>query len=80
MTLDAPLLKLGSATAEAGGHGSLVGSYVFDCAEVGRATAIDIGLFQQFSRMQGIEVQAATAQGQFKRTLERPEGRLELTR
>ncbi len=77
---DTPLLKLGSAAAEASGHGSLVGSYAFDCADAGQATAIEVGLFPPFSRMQRIEVQAATAQGQFKRTLERPEGHLELMR
>lgn len=80
VTLDAPLLQLGSAKAETGGHGSLAGTYVFDCADAGQAEAIEVGLFPPFSRMQRIEVQAATPQGQFRRTLERPDGRLTLAR
>ena len=80
VTLDAPLLQLGSAKAETGGHGSLAGTCAFDCADAGQAEAIEVGLFPPFSRMQRIEVQAATPQGQFRRTLERPDGRLTLAR
>ena len=82
VTLDSAALKLGSPapTEAAEGHADIDGTFEFACKDVSKATAIDVGLFDAFKRMQRIESQIAAPQGQFKRTLVRPARRLALTK
>jgi Protein of unknown function (DUF2796) len=74
-------LKLGKPDPEEekAGHADIDGSFEFACADATKANYIELGLFE-FSRMQRLEVQVATAKGQFKRTLKRPASRLMLTK
>jgi hypothetical protein len=61
-------------------HGDLDGSFVFNCADTSKATEVTAGLFDAFIRMQTLKVEVATAKGQFKRDLKRPEQRVPLVR
>lgn len=82
VTLSSRALKLGSAAAVAdgSGHDNLTAVYEFDCVDAGALATLDVGLFEVFSRVQRIEVQAATDKGQFKRSLQRPEARVDFAR
>jgi hypothetical protein len=62
------------------GHGDLDGTFAFDCADSSKATEVTVGLFDAFIRMQKLSVQVATAKGQSKRDLKRPEQRVPLVR
>lgn len=75
-------LKLGKAEHHAGGeeHADLDGDFAFDCKDVGKITAIDVGLFKAFAGMQRIDVQLVTSKGQSKHTLARPAARITLGR
>lgn len=75
-------LKLGKAEAQAPDdeHADLDGDFAFDCKDVSKITAIDVGLFKAFSGMQRIDVQVAMPSGQRKRTLTRPASRFLLSR
>jgi hypothetical protein len=79
--LSSSALKLGTPNPEEEkeGHADMDGSFEFDCVDAGKATYIDVGLFQ-FSRLQGLEVQVATPRGQFKRDLKRPAARISLVK
>ncbi len=61
-------------------HADLDASYEFNCAHPDQLTAIAVGLFDAFKRLQKIEVQVAGAQGQSKQTLQRPDKLVKLTR
>lgn len=81
--LQSAVLKLGTPPAGQAaddGHADVDGSFTFTCNDAAKAAFIDVKLFDRFRRLQRIDVQAATPQGQFKRTLKRPAGRLALTR
>ncbi|MBP6225440.1 MAG: DUF2796 domain-containing protein [Rhizobacter sp.] len=75
-------LKLGSPDpAEAHeGHADLDATYVFKCVDSAKAAEVDVGLFEAFSRLQGLKVEVVTARGQFKRDLKRPAKRVSLAR
>jgi len=74
-------LKLGSPDpAEAAqGHADIDADFEFDCADASKAAFVSVGLFQ-FARLQRLEVQVATPQGQFRRDLARPNVRIALTK
>lgn len=77
--LEAPVLGLGSARARADGassHADLEGSVTFRCTDASQARFIDVGLFDAFRNLRQVDAQIASAQGQFQRTLKRPNGRL----
>ena len=75
--LDAPALGLGAARpGEPAGHADLEGSFTFECTSAVQARFIDIGLFAAFRNARQIEVQIVTPEGQYRRTLKRPAGRL----
>ncbi|RZI94243.1 MAG: DUF2796 domain-containing protein [Variovorax sp.] len=75
--LEAPVIGLGSARAEgAAAHADLEGSVTFRCADAARARFIDVELFGAFRNLRQIDAQIASPQGQFQRTLKRPNGRL----
>ncbi len=61
-------------------HADLDASYEFNCAHPDRLTAIEVGLFDAFKRLQKIEVQVAGAKGQSRQTLQRPDKRVKLAR
>lgn len=73
-------LKLGAAPPPEEGHADLDASVEFHCNDATRAAYVDVGLFEAASRMQRLDVQVATPQGQFKRDLARPARRIKLTR
>ncbi len=75
--LSSSALKLGrpNPEEEKEGHADIEGSFEFDCVDAGKATYIDVGLFE-FARLQMLEVQVATLRGQFKRDLKRPAVRI----
>lgn len=72
-TLMAPVIGVGvpAPVADKSGHGDLDGEFVFDCQDSSKVTQIDVALFDAFPNMKRIDVQAATAAGQIKRTLRR---------
>lgn len=75
-------LKLGpAAPATSGdGHADLEADIRFDCKDAAQATFIDVMLFDSFPRLKRLQIQAATARGQFKRTLAAPARRVDLGR
>jgi hypothetical protein len=81
--LQSAVLQLGmppTGHAADDGHADLDGRFTFTCKDAAKAAFIDVKLFDRYRRIQRIDVQAVTPQGQFKRTLKRPAGRLALTR
>ena len=76
VTVDAPALEAGAKTR--GGHGDLQAGFVFDCAQPQALRAIDLLLFETFARLQRIEVQLASPQGQSGLQLKRPARRIQL--
>lgn len=61
-------------------HADLDASYEFSCAHAEKLTAVEVGLFDAFKRLQKIEVQVAGAKLQSKQTLQRPDKLVRLTR
>lgn len=61
-------------------HADLEASYEFHCAHPDKLTAVEIGLFVAFKRLQKIEVQVAGAKLQSKQTLQRPNKVVKLLR
>jgi hypothetical protein len=79
--LDSAVLGLGDAGAPArDGHADLQGRYDFDCRQGGRATYVEVGLFEAAAGLQRLELQLATPRGQMKATLVRPASRVALVR
>ncbi len=81
ISLNSTALKLGPPDPnEPPGHADIDASFEFNCADVSKAGYVDVALFDAFIRLQRIEVQVATAKGQFKRSLKRPAARVSLIR
>jgi hypothetical protein len=84
VVLTSTVLGLGKPAAPAGaksdGHEDIEASYEFNCADGFRAGFVEVGLFEAFSRLKRIEIQAVTRKGQIKATLRRPATRLTLAR
>jgi Protein of unknown function (DUF2796) len=84
VVLTSAVLGLGKAPPPAGaksdGHEDIEASYEFNCADGFRAGFVEVGLFEAFTRLKRIEVQAVTRKGQIKATLKRPSTRLTLAR
>lgn len=76
--LRAPVLGLGATPggAPTAGHADLDATFAFNCASAAATRFIDVGLFTTFKGPRQIEVQIAAPQGQFKRTLKRPNARI----
>lgn len=66
--------EAGAATPD--GHADLDGTFAFNCTNAGAAKFIDLDLFAAFKGLRQIEARIAAPQGQFKRTLRRPNARL----
>ena len=58
-------------------HADIDGSFEFNCVDAGKATYIDVALFD-FAQLQKLEVQVVTLRGQFRRDLKRPAVRIAL--
>ncbi|MDP9898121.1 DUF2796 domain-containing protein [Variovorax ginsengisoli] len=65
-----------ATTAPADAHADLDATFAFNCTNATAAKFIDVGLFTAFKGPRQIDAQIATAQGQFQRTLKRPNARL----
>lgn len=52
-------------------HGDMSAEIIFHCTQPGLAAFVDVRLFDAFERLHTVQVQMATAQGQFRRTLRR---------
>ncbi|MBO9650632.1 MAG: DUF2796 domain-containing protein [Variovorax sp.] len=77
VTLRSPALGLDKTEGEPSeGHADLDGTFAFNCTNAGAAKFIDVGLFTAFKGPRQIEAQIAAPQGQFKRSLKRPNERL----
>jgi hypothetical protein len=79
VALASSALKLGQPDPSEEGHADIDGSFEFHCADATKAAYVDVELFA-FTRMQRIDVQVATPRGQFRRDLQRPAGRIVLTK
>jgi hypothetical protein len=66
--------------AKDGGHADLDADYEFTCAAPEQLKTLEIGLFDAFKRIQRIDAQVATAGGQSKQTLKRPQNKIKLTK
>ena len=80
VTLTSAALKLGDAAPGEEGHADLDADVNFNCTDAAKARSIDVALFDVAARLQRLEVQVATPQGQFRRDLARPDRRIRLTR
>jgi len=81
VTLASAALGLGDAKAEPGDeHADIDAEFVFTCQDASQVAGIDVGLFDAFKRLQRLDVQVATARGQFKQTLKRGAARIALKR
>ena len=79
--LNSAALKLGAAANPAPAeHADLDATIEFACKDSSKLGAIEVGLFEAFTRLQRIDVQVATPKGQFKRSLKRPMTRISLLR
>ena len=75
--LDAPVIGLGDGKAgDAADHADLEGTVTYRCADAAKARFADVALFDAFKNIRQIDAQIASPQGQFQRTLKRPNGRL----
>jgi len=75
--LDAPVIGLGKGEAPKDGHAELEASFAFNCASAAKVKAIDTELFEAFPNLRQVDVEIATPDGQFKRSLKRPASRIE---
>lgn len=80
VSLRSPTLGLGtpgtsdSATGE--GHADLDATFAFNCTNAGAVKFMDLDFFNAFRGVRQIDAQIAAPQGQFKRTLKKPNPRL----
>lgn len=70
----------GTAGTAGGDHADLEAAYVFRCTQPDALRALELRLFEVFARLQRIDVQIASGQGQAKQTLRRPQRSLSLPR
>ena len=75
VTLRSPALGLGKPETDSA-EADLYGSFAFNCTNPAAAKFIDIALFNAFKGPRQIDAQVNAPQGQFKRTLKRPNTRL----
>lgn len=74
----APVLE-GQAVAK-GEHADLDAEYRFNCRQPQQLKGVDLALFDSFKRLQRLNVQVATGQGQAAQVLKRPARRVQLAR
>lgn len=71
-------LQLGQPDPSEAGHADIDATFTFQCADVSKASYIDVGLFE-YKRLKRLDVQIAAPRGQFKRELRPSAARLTLT-
>ena len=77
VTLRSAALGLGKLPLQAAeGHADLDATFAFNCTNAVATKFIDVGLFDSFKGLRQIDAQIVSPQGQFKRTLKRPNARL----
>jgi hypothetical protein len=80
IALQSTALGLGKAEAGSGaaaeGHADLDGTFAFNCTNAAAAKFIDVSLFTAFKGIRQVDAQIVSREGQFKRTLKRPNARL----
>ena len=76
----APVAPVASSAPGGDEHGDLDASFEYRCVHPERLTAVDLGLFQAWPKLQRIDVDVATAGGQFRRALRSPQRRVALVR
>lgn len=77
----APSKPAAQPPAKAGDeHADLLATYELRCSSSDRLTHLELGLFDAFTRIRRIEVQAVTPKGQMKLVLRRPNARVALAR
>lgn len=77
VTLEAPVLGLGTAAAGAAGeHAEMLASFAFNCTAAEQVKFIELDLFKAFTRVRQIDAEIVTGEGQHKRSLKRPASRL----
>lgn len=54
---------------ESDAHADLDASFEYRCAQPGRLTTVDVGLFKAYGKLKKVEAEVATDHGQFRRTL-----------
>ena len=76
--LESAALGLGrkGAAAATDTHADLDATFAFNCTNAAAARYIDVNLFNAFKGTRQIDAQIVTPQGQFQRTLKRPNVRL----
>lgn len=82
VTLQAPVLGLGTATPAAGKseHADLNARFEFNCQAGQRASFLEVELFTAFPRMKRVNLQLVLPRGQMKASLLRPATRVALVR
>lgn len=74
--VDAPVLQAGPADAPApaaaDGHAELAATATWRCRTPAALAAVELALFERFTRIQRIDVQVAGPAGQLRHTLRRP--------
>jgi len=74
--LESATLGLGKEAKAKGEHDDLEASFAFNCGNAAQAKFIDLDLFNAFKGARQIEAEIVTPDGQFKRTLRRPNAKL----
>jgi hypothetical protein len=77
---ESALFQPAAAGAGADAHADLDAAFEFRCSHPERLSRVDIGLFAAYPRLQHLDVEVVTANGQFKRDLKRPATTVELKR
>jgi len=77
---ESSLFRRPAAGARTGEHADLDASFEFRCSAPGKLTALDVGLFDAYPRLQRLDVLVAAPNGQFKRSLRRPAQSVSLQR
>jgi hypothetical protein len=72
--------KTAAAKKDEDVHADIDIGYEFNCTQIDKLDSIAVGLFDAFKRLQKIDAQAATGQGQSKQTLTRKQAVLKLKR
>jgi hypothetical protein len=79
-TAESSLFRRPAAGGHTGEHADLEASFEFRCSAPGKPSALEVGLFEAYPRLQRLDVVVAAPNGQFKRSLRRPDRSLSLQR
>lgn len=77
---ESALFQPAPSGAAASEHADLDATFEYTCAHPDKLALLDVGLFEAYPRLQKLDVSIATAQGQAKRELKRPQRSVALGR